>query len=230
MRGSNMLFCMLALGIYTFAHAEQERDESAFVHAKATFIELCDISCDSEPHTDNAALVSSYERLIDQMELSTSRPLSSNSEILLEVMSLMELAKVRQSLSSIQDLMRAKDLLEARIPSMLPEEMAISQAILGHLYDSCPPPPISFGDKARALAHLKSAMRASPDGLFTNYFYGAYLISHDRPRDALPYLLKTVNTRAPGRLGGTENFVSRESRALLRSALVNQLDALNASN
>lgn len=221
---------ILALGIYSVAHAEQEPDESAFVHSKATFIELCDTSCDAETRHENAVLVSSYERLIEQIELFTARPLSSNGAILLEAMSLMELAKARQSLSSLEDLMRAKQLLEARMPSMSPEEAAMSQAILGHLYDSCPPPPISFGDQARALAHLKSAIRTNPDGLFPNYFYGDYLISHNRPSDALPYLLKTLNAPAPGRLLGTENFVTKESRALLRSALAHQLNTLNASN
>lgn len=71
---------------------------------------------------------------------------------------------------------------------------------LGSLYAQVPPPPIGFGDKARARAYLQRALAINPNGIDANYFYGDLLMRQHDYAGAAKALEKALAAPArPGR-------------------------------
>lgn len=69
---------------------------------------------------------------------------------------------------------------------------------LGTLYFKVPGWPIGFGDDDMAETLLKKALTINPDGIDSNYFYGAFLLDQRQYEQAERYLLKAQ--KAPARL------------------------------
>ena len=59
---------------------------------------------------------------------------------------------------------------------------------LATLYAQVPGWPVGFGDKERAEKYFKASLAINPEGIDPNYFYGEYLFSRDRPKEARAYL------------------------------------------
>lgn len=68
---------------------------------------------------------------------------------------------------------------------------------LGVLYHRVPGWPIGFGDAKKAEENFKKALEISPNGIDSNYFYGAFLLDEDRFDEAKKHLEIALN--APGR-------------------------------
>jgi len=65
---------------------------------------------------------------------------------------------------------------------------------LGTLYFNVPGWPIGFGDDDRAEELLLKAIAINPDGIDSNYFYGDYLSSEKRYREAEAHFLKAQSS------------------------------------
>lgn len=61
---------------------------------------------------------------------------------------------------------------------------------LGTLYFNVPGWPIGFGDDDKAEELLLKALAINPTGIDSNYFYGDYLLSEKRYKEAESFLLK----------------------------------------
>jgi tetratricopeptide (TPR) repeat protein len=61
---------------------------------------------------------------------------------------------------------------------------------LGTLYFNVPGWPIGFGDDDKAEELLLKALAINPTGIDSNYFYGEYLLSEKRYKEAQTFLLK----------------------------------------
>ena len=61
---------------------------------------------------------------------------------------------------------------------------------LGTLYYKVPGWPIAFGDDDKAKQLLKQALKISPDGIDSNYFYADFLQEDEKYAEAKTYLLK----------------------------------------
>ena len=85
---------------------------------------------------------------------------------------------------------------------------------LGGLYANVPRWPIGFGDKTRAEEMFKQGVATAPQGLDSNYYYGDFLVTQNRPKEARPYLERAL--QAPLRPG-------REMADKNRHAKVEQL-------
>lgn len=59
---------------------------------------------------------------------------------------------------------------------------------LGTLYQKVPGWPIGFGSDDKAETMLKKGLSLNPDGIDANFFYGEFLASKDRKKEALIYL------------------------------------------
>ena len=71
---------------------------------------------------------------------------------------------------------------------------------LGTLYFNVPGWPIGFGDDDKAEELLKKALAINPNGIDSNYFYGDFLISQKRYREAKQFLEKARQAAPrPGR-------------------------------
>jgi tetratricopeptide (TPR) repeat protein len=67
---------------------------------------------------------------------------------------------------------------------------------LGTLYYKVPGFPVGFGNKKKAQSHLLKALEINPNGIDANYFYGDYLISKKKYKEAIPVLEKALNAEA----------------------------------
>lgn len=71
---------------------------------------------------------------------------------------------------------------------------------LGALYYQVPPWPIAFGSNKKARKFLKQALTLNPDGIDSNYFYGAFLFEEDEYDAAKAVLAKALQAAdRPGR-------------------------------
>lgn len=101
-------------------------------------------------------------------------------------------ANVTKSLSGLPKVEKAKELLEESL-KINPRAMEGSAHMtLGSLYYQVPGWPISYGDDDKAEEHLKAALAINPNGLDTNYWYGAFLLDDKRPAEAVTYLQKAL--------------------------------------
>ncbi|MCK9395209.1 MAG: hypothetical protein M0Q44_06445 [Methylobacter sp.] len=119
------------------------------------------------------------------------------------------------ALSAIQE---ARDLLIKAL-KIDPETMSGSAYVtLGTLYYMVPKWPISFGDDDAAKQMLETALKINPDSLDANYFYGEFLLLHNKPNDAAIYFKKA--SAAPVRTEQlyADNQLKAEARLALENA------------
>lgn len=101
-------------------------------------------------------------------------------------------ANITKSLSGLPKVEKAKSLLEQSL-KIDPKAMEGSAHMtLGSLYYQVPGWPVGFGDDDLAEKHLKAALSINPNGMDTNYWYGAYLLDDGQYNAAVPYLEKAL--------------------------------------
>jgi tetratricopeptide (TPR) repeat protein len=90
---------------------------------------------------------------------------------------------------------------------------------LGALYYQVPSWPIAFGSSKKARKLLEKAIEVNPDGIDSNYFYGAFLVDEKEYDSARQALTKAME--APARQG--RELADSGRRAEIRE-LLSQLD------
>lgn len=101
-------------------------------------------------------------------------------------------ANITKSLSGLPKVEKAKALLEQSL-KINPQAMeGAAHMTLGSLYYQVPGWPVGFGDDELAEQHLKTALKINPDGMDTNYWYGAFLLDDGQYNAAVPYLEKAL--------------------------------------
>ncbi len=96
------------------------------------------------------------------------------------------------SVTALPKVDEAKALLEEAIKTNPSAMNGYAQMTLGALYFKVPGWPISFGSDKKAEYYLKEALRQYPDGMDTNYWYGAFLLDDGRADESVPYLQKAM--------------------------------------
>ena len=110
--------------------------------------------------------------------------------LVIEAFVLCSYAAAEFSLSSLNKVARARELLVKSI-SLDPKVMEGSAYVtLGNLYYRLPGWPISYGDDDQSRQYLEAALKLFPEALDTNYFYGDFLMGQGAFRQAIPYLEK----------------------------------------
>ena len=123
----------------------------------------------------------------------------------------------QDAFSALSAIHEARDLLIKAI-KIKPETMDGSAYVtLGTLYYMAPVWPISFGDDDAAKEMLETALKINPEGIDANYFYGEFLMLHNRPNDAAIYFAKA--TAAPTRTDQlyADNQLKAEARLALKN-------------
>lgn len=98
------------------------------------------------------------------------------------------LGAVEGKVRALPNLKKAKDLLEDAIKRNPNVENGFAQGVLGALYARVPGWPISFGNKDKAREHLEMAVKLSPNGVDSNYYYGDFLIEDGKFEAAKQHL------------------------------------------
>lgn len=101
-------------------------------------------------------------------------------------------ANITKSISGLPKVEKAKSLLEESL-KIDPKAMeGAADMTLGSLYYQVPGWPVGFGNDDKAEQHLKRALAINPNGMDTNYWYGAFLLDDGRNAEAVPYLEKAA--------------------------------------
>lgn len=127
-------------------------------------------------------------------------------------------ANFNRGLSSLPLVKQAKTLLEDAIKIDSRAQGGLAYTYLGSLYDQVPGWPIGFGDADKAKAMFQKALDVNKNDIDANYFYGQYLLGHDKNDEALT-ALKTA-LAAPDRPGRAlaDKGRRQEIRALIAQA------------
>jgi tetratricopeptide (TPR) repeat protein len=158
-----------------------------------------------------------YRRLLDKaIHLSRQYPKSAEP-IIWEAIVKASNADHQDAVSALDAINEARDLLLKAI-EINPQALDGSAYVtLGTLYYMAPKWPIGFGDEATARKMLQTALKISPDGIDSNYFYGDFLLSSNRLNEAEKYFKRTI--AIPAR--AEQQFADNQLKVEARLALIN---------
>ncbi|TRW97987.1 hypothetical protein [Candidatus Methylobacter oryzae] len=126
-------------------------------------------------------------------------------------------AEHQDAFPALEAIHEARDLLIKAI-KINPETMNGSAYVtLGTLYYMVPKWPISFGDDDAAKQMLETALKINPEGIDTNYFYGEFLLLHNRLNEAAVYFEKAATAPARNEQLFADNQLKTEAKAALKN-------------
>jgi tetratricopeptide (TPR) repeat protein len=138
------------------------------------------------------AKLAAFAKLEERAAAYTKANPNSADAMIWEAVILATDAGVTKSLSGLPKIDKAKSLLEQSL-KIAPKAMdGSAHMTLGSLYYQVPGWPVSFGDDEKAAQHLKAALAINPNGMDTNYWYGAFLLDDGQYDAAIPYLEKAL--------------------------------------
>jgi len=158
-----------------------------------------------------------YAQLLDKI-MSLARQYPNTAEPLFwQAVVKATYADQQDPFSALGAIHEARDLLVKAI-KINPKTMDGSAYVtLGTLYYMVPKWPVSFGDDDAAKEMLETALKINPDGIDSNYFYGEFLLLHNKPNDAALYLERAAS--APARAG--QLYADNQLKAEAKRALQN---------
>ena len=109
-------------------------------------------------------------------------------------------AKAKGGIGALKYAEKARDLLLASEKTNPNALQGAAYTSLGSLFYKVPGWPIGFGDKKKAKAYLEKALKANPNGIDSNFFYGDFLNEQGQHAKAIEYFKKALAAPArPGR-------------------------------
>ncbi len=125
-------------------------------------------------------------------------------------------AEHQDAFSALESIHEARDLLIKAI-KINPETMNGSAYVtLGTLYYMVPKWPVSFGDDDAAKQMLETALKINPGGIDSNYFYGEFLLLHNKLNDAAVYFEKAATAPVRGEQLYADNQLKSEAKVALK--------------
>ncbi|MDP1663666.1 MAG: hypothetical protein Q8L79_00960 [Methylobacter sp.] len=126
-------------------------------------------------------------------------------------------ADQQDAFSALGAIHEARDLL-IKVIKINPKTMGgAAYVTLGTLYYRAPKWPISFGDDDAAKQMLETALKINPDGIDANYFYGEFLLLHNKFNDAAIYLEKAAAAPVRAEQLYADNQLKAEARLALQN-------------
>lgn len=123
----------------------------------------------------------------------------------------------QDAFSALSAIHEARDLLIKAI-KINPKTMSgAAYVTLGTLYYMAPKWPVSFGDDDAAKQMLETALKINPDSIDANYFYGEFLMLHNKPNDAASYFEKATAIPARAEQLYADNQLKAEAKLALKN-------------
>lgn len=101
-------------------------------------------------------------------------------------------AEKQDAFSALNAIHLARDLLQEAIKINPKTANGSAYVTLATLYYMAPSWPIAFGDTEKAEQLFQAALNINPNGIDTNYFYGDFLLTHNRSDEAQKYFDKAL--------------------------------------
>ncbi|MDP2903389.1 MAG: TRAP transporter TatT component family protein [Methylovulum sp.] len=133
---------------------------------------------------------SAYATLLDKtVKLSRQYPKDTNA-LFWQAVVKASYADRQDPVSALAAIYEVRDLLN-KIITINPTTMnGSAYVVLGTLYHKAPAWPIAFGDDEKASKSFQAALKISPDGMDSNYYYGEFLLANNPLKDAEIYFKK----------------------------------------
>ncbi len=139
---------------------------------------------------DGKAQLTAFETLMDDASLVTSRyPMDAPAWIWSGIIK-STYAGAKGGIGALKYAKASKLDLEKAIKIDAGSMSGSAYTSLGTLYFNVPGWPVGFGDDKKAEKYLLKALSINPDGIDSNYFYGDFLKSDKRYKEAESYFLK----------------------------------------
>lgn len=94
--------------------------------------------------------------------------------------------------SALQAIHQARDLLLQAIELDPNASEGAAFVTLGSLYYRVPSWPIAYGDNEKAQKMLKKALAINPNTIDANYFYGEFLVTRGKQKEAMTYFKRAI--------------------------------------
>lgn len=175
---------LLCLLMSQFAYAESVQDS-------LKQIEIAWATAYYELPTDKQAIV--YSSLLNKLATLDKKHPHDAGILYWQALIKAANAEHQNPLAALDQIHEVRDLLNQSI-AINPKIMnGAAYVMLGTLYDKVPHWPIAFGDEATAKKMLEMALAIAPNGVESNYFYGAFLRDHDQVQAAESYFKKALD-------------------------------------
>lgn len=166
--------------------------------------------------------INKFERLISQAEALNNRYPNDPEVLMWHGTILSTYASIKGGLKVLPHVKKARSLLEKAISLQSNVGNGFAHGVIGALYARVPGWPIAFGNKKTAGTYLQTAVRLSPQGSDSNYYYGDYLVDIGKYDMAARHLQTAL--KAPIRSGyeiqdrGRKGEINASLRKLQRFA------------
>ena len=94
--------------------------------------------------------------------------------------------------NALQAVHQARDLLLRAIELDQNASEGAAYVTLGTLYYMVPSWPIAYGDNDKAQVMLKKALAINPNTIDANYFYGEFLVTRGKQKEAMAYFKRAI--------------------------------------
>jgi len=159
-----------------------------------------------------------YIRLLDKTAKLTRQYPDAAEAIFWHAVLKAAYAEHQDAFPALEAIHEARDLLIKAI-KINPETMNGSAYVtLGTLYYMAPKWPVSFGDDDAAKQMLETALKINPEGIDANYFYGEFLLLHNKLNEAAVYFEKAAAAPARREQLYADNQLKTEAEAALKKA------------
>jgi uncharacterized protein HemY len=182
-----LFISLLTTSVMAFAGAQQDANILQKEWAVAKF------------QTPKNKQIKEFQDLIKQAEAIQARHPNDPSVMVWHATILSTYASIKGGMGVLKHVKKAKSLLEQAIKMNPRIENGFAHGVLGALYARVPGWPVAFGSDAKAEQNLLIALKLSPNGADSNYYYGDYLVEQGKYEKARVYLNKARN--APIRKG-----------------------------
>ncbi|MCS5709213.1 hypothetical protein CC99x_009880 [Candidatus Berkiella cookevillensis] len=140
-----------------------------------------------------------YELLIKKAETATKNFPGNPSVLTWHGTILSSYSATKGGLGALPYVKKARTLLEQAIKTNSRVENGFALAVLGTIYARVPGWPVAFGSKKTARSYLEAALKISPRGIDSNYYYGDFLVDVGEYQAAKQHL--EIASQAPIRKG-----------------------------
>ena len=124
-------------------------------------------------------------------------------------------AELQDGFTALKAIHKSRELLQAAIKIDPNTANGSAYVTLGTLYYMAPSWPIAFGDDKEAEKMFQAALKANPNGIDVNYFYGDFLLATNNQKAAQEYFKRALSAPARKKQFFADSMLKEEAKLAL---------------
>jgi tetratricopeptide (TPR) repeat protein len=138
-------------------------------------------------------------------------------------------AELQEGFSALKSVHKSKDLLIQAIKLNPKTANGSAYVTLGTLYYMVPQWPIGFGDNEKAEQMFLAALKINPTGIDANYFYGDFLLSNNKAKEAQKFFETAINSPSRKEQFFADEKLKTEAKLALSNAKDRKLNGIKSA-